>query len=213
MTYPNAAKGISKIFTAQILSLIASVVTLIGALMGVGAVGAASQGAGDAAGGLALGGMGIAFIAAILVIIGGILTLVGLWQAGKDEQRYFKMAFWMSIISLVISVIVSGLATSNPELSLICDVVQRVLSILVLVFTIYGIGSLAQTLGNDDLAKTGNKILVLIIIVMVIAIILQLVANVTFAGIAAIVATVLMIVSYIVYLVLLSRAKKFFATH
>ena len=214
MTYPNARKGISKLLIAEILTLVGAALAAIITIMGAGAYGAVAAGDAGTGAGLAIGSTGLALATFIIAIIGGILALVGLWQAGKDEPRYIKVAFWLSILNLVLAFISGIVSTGDPTMKGIFDLSQRTISLLVFCLTIFGIGELAKTIGNEQLARTGNRIMIFIVVVMIISILLQIIPMpVALAGIMGIVALLLLLVTYITYIVLLVKAKGFFAAN
>ena len=83
MTFPNAAKGVKKLYTAEILGLIGMIITIVGLIAvvigtAVTVAGAAAEQGSVAVGGLIGTGVGTIFsgAAAILTLIGFILQLV-----------------------------------------------------------------------------------------------------------------------------------------
>ena len=216
MQFPNAAKGVKRIFTAEILKLIAAVVSIIGILMMIITVAAAKV---DSESGTIAAGVGTAVLlsgAAILALIGAILALVGIINASKDEGA-FKTALILVIISLIAAV-VGGIFSGNTTVYSICQIVQNLMSIFVTVFVIRGITNLAVKIGNDEVAKQGKSLLTIIVVfyaLSLIANILVLVFGGMFAsvlgGVLAVVALVLNIIAYIVYLSLLNKGKNMLA--
>ena len=206
MKFQNAATGVKRIFTAEILKLIAAIVTVVGIVMTIVTVAAAnanSQGGTIAA-------------ASVLALIGGIMALVGIINASKDEGA-FKTALILIIISLIAAV-VAGIFYQNATVQSICQIVQNLMSIFVTVFVIKGITNLAVKIGNDEVAKQGKSLLTIIVVfyaLSLIANILVLVFGGMFAsvlgGVLAVVALVLNIIAYIVYLSLLSKGKNMLA--
>ncbi len=108
MKFQNAATGVKRIFTAEILKLIAN---------------ANSQGGTIAAG---VGTVLLIAAASILALIGGIMALVGIINASKDEGA-FKTALILIIISLIAAV-VGGIFYQNATVQSICQIVQNLSS-------------------------------------------------------------------------------------
>ena len=216
MKFQNAATGVKRIFTAEILKLIAALVTVIGIVMTIVTVAAANA---NSQGGTIAAGVGTVLLiaaASILALIGGIMALVGIINASKDEGA-FKTALILIIISLIAAV-VAGIFYQNATVQSICQIVQNLMSIFVTVFVIKGITNLAVKIGNDEVAQQGKSLLTIIVVfyaLSLIANILVLVFGGMFAsvlgGVLAVVALVLNIIAYIVYLSLLSKGKNMLA--
>ena len=216
MKFQNAATGVKRIFTAEILKLIAAIVTVVGIVMTIVTVAAANA---NSQGGTIAAGVGTVLLiaaASILALIGGIMALVGIINASKDEGA-FKTALILVIISLIAAV-VGGIFYQNATVQSICQIVQNLMSIFVTVFVIKGITNLAVKIGNDEVAKQGKSLLTIIVVfyaLSLIANILVLVFGGMFAsvlgGVLAVVALVLNIIAYIVYLSLLSKGKNMLA--
>ena len=216
MKFPNAANGVKKLFTAQVLSLIAAIATIIGlALLIITAASAEAnvEGGAIAAG---LGTIVLMGAASVLILIAAIMSLVGLIQSAKDEGA-FKTALIL-IISSLIAAVVGGIFYQNATVQSICQIVQNLMSIFVTVFVIKGITNIAAKIGNDEVAQQGKSLLTIIVVfyaLSLIANILVLVFGGMFAsvlgGVLAVVALVLNIIAYIVYLSLLSKGKNMLA--
>ena len=217
MTFSNAYHGVKKIFTAELLKLIGGVCLLIAAILSVLTAGAAANGAAVGAG---VSGAGtIIFMAAgfVLPIVGYIMNLVGLHQAGKDEDG-FGTAFIVSIFALIIAVIAgifTGFNLFSPIADNIATVIQRICEIVVFVLVVGGVASLAARLGKENMIGNANAVLTIYIVCWVIAILASLVdvifginaTTATITSIASIVVAVFLIIGYIVYLVFLGEAK------
>ena len=214
--FPNAAKGIKRIFTAEILALIAAILVIVGIVLGVVGIAAAAA---DSTGGTiaGLGGAGVLLlISGILAIIAAVLELVGIINASKDEAA-FKIALYAIIAGVVIS-IVSTIFSSTAAVVSICDILSKIAKIVVTVFIIQGVINLAKKVNNDAVAKKGNTLLYIITCIYILSAIASIVvatfggyAASVIAGVIAIVAAVLEVVQYVLFLVLLSQAKKMLA--
>ena len=105
MRFPNASAGVKKLYTSEILSLIALIFALITAIAGFFTIGVIDAGV-DGAVNAGLGVTGVfTILTAILSLIAFILSLVGLSRAGKDEPA-FKYALYATFIGIVVSVVV-----------------------------------------------------------------------------------------------------------
>ncbi len=212
MRFPNAAKGVSRIFLAEILKLIAAAATLIGAFMVFMAIGSGAGGNGTASLSSGIGALGLLSAAGVLSILGFILNIVGIVNASKDEES-FKTALICLVIGIVTSII-SGFFANNPTLASICNIASEILNLVVTIMVIIGIMRLAERLHNPAISAKASTQLKLIVAINVLALICNII--VTFMGgraasviasILAIVAAVLSIIQYILYLIFLSQAK------
>ena len=205
MRFPNAYSGVKKLFTAEILELIAAVLLVIMLIaVGAGSTGEISADASTAAVGVA---GGLAIIAAILAIVAVVLNLVGLNQASHDEQKSFRTAFFFALIELVASALSNFLGDKTD----IFDLVVKICTIGVFVYTVGGISNLAKQYGNNKMVSLGNKILILEVILVALTAILEHLPKGNAANTAAAISSILTIVVYVIYLVYLSKAKKMLA--
>nr|WP_316626779.1 hypothetical protein [uncultured Ruminococcus sp.] len=101
MTFPNGADGVKKIFTAEILGLIASVCFFITAILTITTVAAAvgaSGGSDAAAVGAVASGAGVVVLSLgglVLSIISFILSLVGINKASRWLfTRFSRVLHW-----------------------------------------------------------------------------------------------------------------------
>jgi hypothetical protein len=216
MKFPNAAKGVKKIFTAEILSLIAALLSIVGIAMMIITRAAEESHAENATVVAGLGTIALLAAAAIIILIAGIMSLVGIINASKDDGA-FKAAL-IAILIGVCAAIVSGIFSQNSTVQSICQIVQNLMNIFSTVFVIQGISNLAVKVGNTQVASQAKTILAIIVVIYVLSLIASILvvvfggqfASVT-AGIIAVVALVLDVIAYIVYLSLLSKAKKILA--
>ena len=214
MQYPNLYSGVKKLFAAEILQIIGYVVLTLGLAFALTAVVADQQGAGEEiVGGALVGAVMFTLPAAIIILIGEIMLLVGLWQGGKDEPNYMKKAFWAAIIMVVLNAVVGAMTGSSGEQSMASNVISLISCILGLVvinFSVEGIGQAAASIGRGDLLQYGHKLMTLLTIALACALVTAIAVN-WVGQVAAVVSLVLLIVVYFGYLVFLSRAKKVFA--
>lgn len=222
MTFPNAFQGVKKIFTAEILNLIGSVCLIIGFILMIVLVGAADT---DNAGVGITSGIGfILFSAAsgVLAIIAMILKLVGLKRAGEDEAR-FQTGFVLAIFALILTIVSSFVTSLTGSNGIWDDLVRTIATLFELLVTMYivtGIQSLAQKLEREDMVQKGRTYLILFLILYIIRMIVTVIpvffgSNETMSQVASIlslIAAVFSLIIYILYLVLLGKAKKMLAT-
>ncbi len=214
MKFSNAAKGVSKIFTAEILGLIAFVLMGIGSIAVIGAAASSGDKVSDVAAGSIVGGGILATIGAIIMIIGAIINIVGLVQAGKDEP-FFKYALYAMIIYFIVSLIISIALSASGSAKDYASNGGTLLNLIVNVLVIQGIINLANAKQNAKVASKGLLIFKLIIAVTILEIIASIIGVATQSTAAAVVvlvlaiaALVLGIVIYFMYLSMLSNAKK-----
>jgi len=217
MTFQNAYHGVKKIFTSELLMLIGGVCLLIA---GVLAVLTASSAAAGNSGGAAVSSLGMLLLflaSAILPIIGFIMNLVGLSQAGKDEDS-FQKAFIIAIFAMIIRMVSSIFTTLNVgggAADNIARAVSNVAEIIVFILVVNGVTNLADRLHKSELFGTANKLIVFYIIMYGLSIVANLIlihfelntTTAVIAGVLEIVSAILALIAYIVYLVFLGKAK------
>ena len=206
MTLPNAHSGVKKIFIAEILQIIGSIVAIVGltSILGAAGVYSVTGDANDVVGVAAVGGI-FTLLAAALAILALVLNLVGLRQASKDEPDRMGKAFMFAIITLILSVIVSLCQSMHWGAAGFFSTLSSISQLCMIIFTIMGVSEVTQNIARQDVADMGPVIITIEVIAIVAAIIAGIVGNVI-GGVAAIISLVLMIVSYFVFLVFLGRA-------
>lgn len=231
MRFPNAFRGVSKLFVAEILKLIATGLIIAAGISGV--VGGATAVVENMYQGTEIteemvlsiigspGVIAAAFLglgAMILFIIAYIINLVGLAQAGRDE-KYFRNAFFVSIAVLVISIVASFLSGSNAAGGAAGDIAataRTVCEIFVMVSVVTGIMSLANVLNNDGMQRFGRKLNIIIIVSIGIGAVTTFI-NIFFGNnsvaqtvdaVLGLISGIAMTVGYIAYIIYLTKAKK-----
>ena len=216
MRFPNAAAGVKKIFTSEILSLIAGLLSVIAAIGGVvlAAAATSADNSSDAAAAAGLAGLGIFAVfgigAAILLVIAFILKLVGINKAKVDEPA-FKTAMIFVLVGIVATLI--GGFINNDTVKSIFDIISSVASLCVTLYIIQGIKNLADQLNDGAVSAKGSKIFMLIACIYCIRILASIISLFapTVAGILELVGAIVSIVQYIIFLTYLSQAKKMLA--
>ena len=212
MRFPNAYKGVSKLFLAEILMLIGSVVGIIAAILLLAAYSSDPNGLVEGA----VATMGVSSIvmvaSSVLAVIGFVLNIVGLVQAKKDDDG-FKLALIFALICIALSIVSSILANVNPNFAGWMEFVVTIFELCVFEYVVVGVMSLANQLGDQGMVSFGAKVRMLISILYIVLLIIRLFGNinVTFAGVVGIVGAILELVVYIGYLIYLAKAKKMLA--
>ena len=211
MKYPNAFKGVKKIWIAEILMLIVAVLGIVSVFViaansvVIDDVLAIDAGAADAVGFITLS-------TAIIALIAFFLNLLGLIVAQQDEES-FRTALYVTLVGVVTSVI-SAIWSTNVILVRWMDVITTLCNLFASYYVLTGIASLANTYPDTetrDLALKSRTWLMgtfcATAIMKIILSIFNIQSGTTFATILGIVGLVLEIVSYILYLRALNRGK------
>ncbi|MBQ9680632.1 MAG: hypothetical protein IJV48_08135 [Ruminococcus sp.] len=218
MKFPNAAKGMKKIYTSEILKLIATIFLIAAVIMIVIAVagGQVGDNIGSALAGGGLIGAGVCVLVwMVLVIIGFILKLVGIINASHDEES-FKSALIFWIIGIAAMIVSSVLIANNTSMAgNLLNTFSELVQIFITIFVIAGGVKLADRLNRGDVSAKGTNVLKLIIVIKILSLIAQLVSTFmggivtsVVAGVIFLVALLLEVIQYFMYLSFLSQAKK-----
>lgn len=149
--FKNARDGIGKIYISELMMLIASVITLIGTVVGMTTVQTSTTEASETD--LAVLGVFV-LVFAIVALIAFILNIVGLAKARKDEENFNK-AFMLTFVGLAASII-SSFFSNNKNLSDSFNVVIDLIWLLVTIFIIIGVVSLAKQTNHSAVAQKGE---------------------------------------------------------
>lgn len=230
MRFPNAFKGISKVFAAEILKLIATGLTIATGVAGIvssaGLIEKAAEGAQitedliasnvNVGGLVATGILGVG--AMILYIIAYIMNLVGLRQASYDEDS-FGTAFGLSIAVLIISIgtaVLTAFSVGGNIPNEIAGTARTVCEIIVMILVVQGIMNLSDRLNDEKMGSFGMKVIVVIAIFVIGAAAANFI-SIFFGGygwaqrvdgILDIISGVALLIGYIVYIIYLGKAKK-----
>ena len=175
MMYPNATHGLERVYQSQVIALVAAVLMIIPV---------------------------INMLAAIALIVSLVLYMIGINEAGKDEN--YKTAFTLIIVQLVISVLNSLIG------GVIFDLVNEALALAVLYFVCITTNKLLKNIGADgritDRGVVVWKINVICTIVELVCTLLALIPSASLQLLAAVVTLVTAIaqivgsILYILYL-------------
>ena len=214
MKFPNAAKGIKKLFTAEVLYLISVI------LIGLGTIFALVSQSKEGFSAVILSSVAVGGIIAIVALV---LQIVGVIQASKDEAS-FKGVIYVTLFSIAVSVVVSLLSAlfrDNAILPSISNLVSSIVSVISTVLIILGICNLMNQIGKQDLVVKGGKVLRIIVWLAILSLIMRFIniflprnfddakplAKVIVLCLC-ILAVILEIAEYVLYISLLSKASK-----
>ncbi|MBR1481897.1 MAG: hypothetical protein IJ598_02895 [Ruminococcus sp.] len=168
MKYPKAYSGIKKVFASEILNIISTVIVFLTSVFSVYVRDDVTF-ENDPAGFFAL--LGLTGGSVLFALIAFILQLVGFNQARKEE-RLFKKCIYFVIICAVCTV---AMMFTGGMFNKICAGIDEVSTLLVNVYLIMGIYTLAENLENPSMQKRGKVVLLIVTILFGSALALQIV--------------------------------------
>lgn len=213
--FPNAAKGVKKIFSAEILALIGTVLVGIATTIYL-AVGEKRLEENTALATVVLIGL---LAGSALMLIGLIIKIIGVFQTSKDEPA-FKGVFYVALFDIAVT-IVASIFSKNNFLNSVANGVSTIAEVVTTVLIILGICHMADILGRKDMLQRGGKILRIVVWLAGLSILLRFIsiflpknyddAN-DFAKVIVLslmtLSVILSIVEYVLYIIFLSKAKK-----
>ena len=174
MKFPNAAKGVKKIFNAEIISLIAALVGGAGLVMSlIGASKETNESVGTTL--LAVSGI-LLIISGIALLVAGIINIVGYIQAAKDEEG-IKRAVLCTVFSALFAFVAAFFENQTGflgGLGTVLSTISTVLNMLVAIFMIGGLMNLSAKCNRPDMVKRGHDILSTIVVSYIITFALAL---------------------------------------
>lgn len=178
----NAGAGLKKMFIASIGAIICTVLVIIPI---------------------------VNIFAGIGALVFGVLSLVGLYGAGKDIEGC-KTAFTLTIINMVLSIVSALVGTGF--LGAIFSVAGYVLSFLVSYFVCTSVSEVMRQIGAVDVASKGELVwkinAVCYAVLIVIAILSRIPGVALIASVAAIGVTIASLVASIFYMIFLNKSSK-----
>lgn len=213
--FSNAYEGVKKIYKAEILSLIAAILMLIGSIISATGIQAGEETA--SGNGLLIGGGLVVIVAAILMIVASILNIIGVNRAANDEAA-FKNALIALLAGIAANIVVSAFS-GNATISSIGKTVSNVTEIMASYFICTGIINLADRLNDSAVSASGKKVRSIIMGIWTASAVLNILTTLfgtnetmqAVIGITAIVAVIISIVAYFLYIRLLGKAKNMLA--
>ena len=215
MRFPNAYRGVKKIWLAELLMLLAAIVGIImvivmaanGTMVGEDIV--INEGVKTP-----IAVLGI--VTAVILLIGFILNLVGLINANNDDSA-FRIALLVTILGVVASAI-SAIWSNNAGLVKWMDTLITIFSMFASYYVLTGIANLAEKMSDAATKALALKSRTLVegsfcatALFKLIISIFKIQDGSTISTILAVVALLLELVSYILYLRALSKGKKMLA--
>ena len=138
MKFPNAAKGVKKIFNAEIISLIAALVGGAGLVMSlIGASKETNESLGTTL--LAVSGI-LLIISGIALLVAGIMNIVGYIQAAKDEEG-IKRAVLCTVFSCAFAFAASFFENQTGFLGGLGTVLSTISTVLNMLVALFMIGA------------------------------------------------------------------------
>ncbi len=216
MQFPNAYKGVKKLWLAAVLNVIATLLMVAVAVLlftnGLNPNGLAA-GVPIAEGVVATAGA-LTLIMGLVIIVGAVLNLIGLVQGRKDED-HFKTALILVGLGLVLSVISSAITGSSPRAAKYIDTVSGLCTAFVNYFVMMAVASLAAKKADAAVQsaaeKAGKLVLAAIVCGEVLEAITYSMTNSTFTLILSLVGAAVHLVAYVYYLKVLGQAKAMLA--
>lgn len=215
MRFPNAYRGVKKIWLAEMLMLLAAIVGIVivivaamnGSMVGEDIV--ISEGVKTP---IAILGI----VTAVILLIGFILNLIGLINANNDDSA-FRIALLVTILGVVASAI-SAIWSNNETLNKWMDTAITICSMFASYYVLTGIANLAEKMSDAATKALALKSRTLVegsfcatALFKLIISIFKIQDGSTISTILAVVALLLELVSYILYLRALSKGKKMLA--
>ena len=210
MANENARKGICRIYNAEILSIIAAIISIVATVL-MTLFGIAIKSDGQSVNINDVISVITLIIGIVIAIVAFFLNLTGIRRASEDEP-----AFSSALIALILQIVFSvlGSVLSKNSIAEFLGIAESVCEILVTYFVICGCINLAKRLNKEDVATYGKETIRMIFIVWIAGIILDLIGGILGKGgtvgsiisaILGIAALVCMIITYIMYLRLLRK--------
>ena len=174
MKFPNAAKGVKKIFNAEIISLIAALIGGAGLVLGL--IGASKE-TGESAGTITLTVSGVLLIVSgIAILVAGVINIIGFIQAAKDEEG-IKRAVLCTLFSALFAFVAAFFENQTGflgGLGSVLSTIATVLNMLVALFMIGGLMNLSAKCNRPDMVTRGHSILSTIVVSYIITLALSL---------------------------------------
>lgn len=183
--YSNAGDGLKKMFIAQIGAIVCTVLLFIPFVNIVAAIGA---------------------------IVFAVISIVGLYNAGKDIEGC-KTAFIVTIIGLVVSII-SNFTSGSAFLAVVFSIADSVCSFLVIYYVCTSVGTVLKENGAADVAGKGETVWKINLVCYAASIVISILSVIPvlniIAGICAVVIAVVSIVAGVLYMIFLYKSYQAF---
>jgi len=212
MKFPNAHKGVKKLFICELIGVVATLLAIATAVLA--AIGLKDSSVLAAAGAMALSSV-------IVLIVLFVLQLVGLHQAGKDELQ-IKYAFCITVLGVILAIVSSILTNFNGrgiELAkTFVDAAVKVSQLLAGYYVLMGISALAGKLKDVAMEKKGRALANWVVFFFFVSIVFNILSTVLLPhspewlkvtlGVLVIVASVVELIVYVVTFFYYAKAVK-----
>ena len=216
MKYPNAAKGIKKIYIAEILSVLAALLAIgIAIMVGTAGIDPSIDGQ-SAAQVLQNTNIAVPFtvtgvLLMVLMLLSYILNLIGIVNASKDDDG-FKRALWMLLASIAFGLAAAALESSNAKAANWLKVPSTLFELVSVIFVLEGITGVAEGLGNKEVAAMSAQCRTWLISALALSAAAEAFVALGTAGTAmhttsGVAAALLQIAACVVYLRVLNKAR------
>ena len=213
--YENAKNGIGKVFTSQILAILAVICALVAGIFYAITVTAENENLTGATFGGSTGLAIFTLASAVFLVIAFILEMVGLNVAGRDEPL-FKKAFIVSVVGLIISIVLGALAslTTISWIIDLKDICNFFIGLIIVHHVLYGIANICPSISDKaaNVWKVYMATIIIALIVNVVSVVMALLQLYTGSAVLlivfTIVDTILQIVAYVMFVGFLAKAKK-----
>lgn len=213
MKYPNAYKGVKTLVKAMALNIAASVLFLLSALLFVAAGINLSEEQIDlnALNTTVIIGIALATLGALIIsLVSFILQIIGLKRGMKDEPL-FKTALVYVFVGLA-STFASSLMTGmvNSQLTDSFKILSEVSTLLISLYIIFALRSLAQKLGNSKIDFKGKALIWVLISVFLMTIVSRIIgiSSSELSSVLSALAAVFDLIGYCLFLIYLIQSKK-----
>lgn len=158
MRFPNACKGLKKIFYAELISLIALVPFAVSMVLIQFLPEEINENNAEMLPAEVVITI-LSLVSLVLMIVAYVLNIIGYVNASKDNES-FKKAMLLTIAGLVLTV-VSGImenVNASPILTNTFDSMEQILDLLITLTTISGIVTLSVTYGDLRMVESGKAL-------------------------------------------------------
>lgn len=185
MKYPNAYRGVKKIFSSDVFAMITIVCLLLALIPPLS--------------------LPLMIVAGCLSIVSYVLLVVGICQAAKDEPTFLQ-ARTAVIVALICSLLRLFIDEGNLLYSII-SLIESIASLCCSVSVIQGIIELARSLKNLRMSERGRKLIRLILILTICAFVLRLIASILTVSQTALVLAFILLLAYSAFSLAVSIKK------
>ncbi len=180
--FTNAGPGLRKMFIAAVGIIICSVLAIIPIINIVAGIGS---------------------------IVFGVLSMVGLYQAGKDIQGCM-MAFYITIANIVLSIIRTFFGAGI--LGIVLAICATVISLSIIYFVCNSVSEVMNQVGAAAVAQKGHTVWMINLVCCCVSVVLTLLGLIPiiniFAAFANIIVAIVSLVGTILYMLFLNDGAK-----